>query len=176
MDSLSAVNADGSPKNDACTYDIKAPEATFKEGTKVVFRLTALKKMKVYLRAGDSPNTAKSVKGRRRLAAVLEDTPVERNKRYAVDLSQGKLNLVVVPDAGTRPGETELKFEYSVEGEKIPPPAPVVPPSTTAVEAAEPESGGVEVILIACCGVLLVLVLVCCFLYVQYRNKLNKQK
>jgi len=124
-----------------------------------------LKGLKVYLRTGDNATTAKSVKGRRVLAAVLEDTPVLLNKRYPVDLSKGKLNLVVVPEPGTKPGDTQLKFEYSVEGEKIPPPAPApaTPPATSPEPAAE--EGGTNIILIAACGVLLVLVLVCCFLY-----------
>ena len=62
MDSISADS------NDACTYDIKAPEKTFKEGAKVMFRLTELKKMRVYMRTGDDPQKAKSLKGRRRLS------------------------------------------------------------------------------------------------------------
>jgi len=46
-----------------------------------------MKKLKVYLKVGDSPNSAKSVKGRRRLSTVLEDKPLEINKSYPVDLS-----------------------------------------------------------------------------------------
>jgi len=166
--SLSAVGDDGNPLNDACTYDIEAPKETFKEGAKVVFELTAMKKLKVYLRVGDNANTAKSIKGRRRLQAVMTDTPLEVNTKYPVDLSQGKLNLVVIPDEGTKPGETELKFEYRVEGEKLPPPAPpVVEPTTTPVPITpKEEEGGIEVILIIVCAVLLILVLVCCVLYV----------
>jgi len=61
-----------------------------------------LKKLKVYLRTGDDPATAKSVKGRRRLnASSFDDKPLEVNKDYPVDLSKGKLNLIVVPEPGT---------------------------------------------------------------------------
>lgn len=127
------------------------------------------------MRTGSDPATAKSVKGRRRLSEALEDKPLEVMKDYPVDLSKGKLNLVVVPKEGTKPDETALKFEYRVEGEKIPPPAPATPPTETE-DTSEDEGGSTNGILIACCGVLLVLVIVCCVLYMQYRNKLNKQK
>lgn len=138
--------------------------------------------MKVFLKYGDDANTAKNVKGRRRLSAAIDDKPAVVNQKYEIDESKGKLNVVIVPEKGTRPGETELEFEYRVEGDKIPPPPPPVPEKPKpveekpAAEKAEAESSGTNVILIAACGVLLVLVLVCCFLYVQYRNKLNKQK
>lgn len=69
-----------------------------------------------------------------------------------------------------------MKFEYRVEGEKIPPPEPVTPPTEKPVTPAKEEGGGTNIVLIIVCGVLLVLVLVCCILYMQYRNKLNKQK
>lgn len=132
--------------------------------------------MKVYLKIGDDPKTAKSVKGRRLLSAVSEDVPLVINKNYPVDLSKGKLNLVVVPAPGSEPGSTKLKFEYRVEGAKIIPPLPVIKAAVKKLkEEKEAESGGgANVILIAVCAVLLVLVLVCCFLYMQYRNKLNK--
>ena len=131
--------------------------------------------MKVYIRSGDNAKTAKSVKGRRRLSSVLDDKPLELHKKYPVDLSKGKLNLVVIPDKGTKPGEAKLKFEYNVDGEKLPPPPPPTPPKKEEPKKKE-EGGGTNVILIAACGVLLVLVLVCCFLYIQYKNKLTKQK
>lgn len=166
-----------------------------------MFRLTALKNMKVYLKLGDDPNKLKDVKQRRRLNSVLEDKPLEVNKYYPINLSEGKLNLLIVPDPGTKPGETELNFEYRIEGEKIPPPAPKPPvvikkpdlkPKAEIARAPAPEpvvekaeekpveepvpekESGVELILIIACGALAVLVLVCCVVYVQYRTKLNE--
>ena len=73
-----------------------------------------MKKIKAYLKIGDDPSNLKSIKGRRRLSTVIEDKPLELFKKYPIDLSLGKLNLLVIPDAGTKPGETELNFEYRV--------------------------------------------------------------
>lgn len=82
--------------------------------------------------------------------------------------------MVVIPDPGTKKGDTELKFEYRVEGEKIPPtpPKPVEKPPVKA----DPEDDGLSMILIIVCGVLVVLVLVCCCLYIQYSKKLSQEK
>ena len=194
---LASVDKDGKPKNDACTYDIKAPANTYKPGAKLIFRLNQLKGLRVYLKIGDDINTAKSIKGRRRLNAVIEDKGLEVNKSYKIDLSQGKLNVMVVPDKGTKPGDTALSWEYRVDGEKLPPPVkpddkpkepekkPEEPKAPVKEEPKEPktdtpvvakEEEGIEVILIIVCGVLVVLVLVCCVLYIQYRNKLTQQK
>lgn len=161
--------------NSACTYDIAGPADTYQDGAEVKFRATEIKRLKVYIRVGDDPSTAKSVKGRRRLNAALEDKPIEVNKEYPVDLSKGKLNIIIVPDEGTVEGDTAFAFEYRVEGEKIPPPAPEVPVVADSGEEKE-EEGGTNIILIAACGVLFVLVIVCCCLYMQYRNRLNEQK
>ena len=84
--------------NSACTYNVAGPPDTFKDGAEIRFRATKIDRLKVYIRVGDDLDTAKSVKGRRRLNAALEDKPIEVNKDYPVDLSKGKLNIIVVPD------------------------------------------------------------------------------
>ena len=142
---LASVDKDGKPKNDACTYDIKAPANTYKPGAKLIFRLNQLKGMRVYLKIGDDINTAKSIKGRRRLNAVIEDKGLEVNKSYKIDLSQGKLNVMVVPDKGTKPGDTALSWEYRVDGEKLPPPVkpddkPKEPETKPEEKPKEPET------------------------------------
>lgn len=50
-----------------------------------MFELTALKKLKVYMRVGDDINKAKSVKGRRRLSIAFTDVELKVNTKYEVD-------------------------------------------------------------------------------------------
>jgi len=136
MTNLAALDADGKPKNDACTYDIKAPSNKFEKGAELWFKLSVIKKLKVYLKIGDDPKKVKSIKGRRRLLTVIEDKPLTVDGNYIkVPLSNGKLNLLVIPDPGTKPGDAKLKFNFLVKGDKIVPKPPTPPPVVKKPEA-----------------------------------------
>jgi hypothetical protein len=119
---MSKLDDKGRPKNDACTYDVAAPKDKFKSG-KMFFRLTKIRNMKAYLRGGSDAKSAKSIaafKGRR-LEDAMDDAPMEQGKDYPLDMSKGKLMMIVIPDAGTKPEDTNLEFKYWIKGEKIPP-------------------------------------------------------
>lgn len=66
-----------------------------------MFRLTVVRNLDVYLRIGNNRNSAKAFKGRRRLLTAVKDTKLEVNKNYPVDLSDGTLNILVIPFEGT---------------------------------------------------------------------------
>lgn len=122
--------------------------------------------MKAYLRGGSDSKSAKSIaapKGRR-LEDAMDDAPMEQGKDYPLDMSKGKLLLVVIPDEGTKPEDTNLEFKYWIVGEKIPekvvekPKEPKPEPVVTAVKA---EGSGINTILIAVIILLVGIVVAC---------------
>lgn len=149
---MSKVDDKGRPKNDACTYDVAPPTKTFKSG-KMFFRLTKIRNMKAYLRGGSDAKSAKSIaatKGRR-LEDAMDDAPMEQGKDYPLDMSKGKLMMIVIPDDGTKPEDTNLEFKYWIKGEKIvvkPVEKPKEAKPEPVVTAEKDDAGGINTILL----------------------------
>lgn len=169
---MSKVDDKGRPKNDACTYDVAAPD--FKSGS-MFFRLTKIRNMKAYLRFGSDAKSAKSLaaKNRRRLEDAMDDAPMVEGKDYPLDMSKGKLMMIVIPDDGTKPADTSLEFKYWIKGvPKTPEPPAAEPkepkpePVVTAVKEEGDGAGGINTILLIIVCFLVGVIVACACMWI----------